>query len=94
MKLKDCEVTQRHVRNVNVAFIFGSRALTDAEAQALLAEYSVAHGPNIVPGYVSPDGWQILRLGIAQTLTDPAVADVKVQVEVPPEPKPKKSKGG
>ncbi len=60
MRLADCEITHRHIRGHNVAFVFGARAVSDDEAQALADEWTEAYGPIALPGYVSPQGWQSL----------------------------------
>lgn len=60
MRLADCEITHRHIRGHNVAFVFGSRAVSDEEAQALADEWVDTYGPIALPGFVSPQGWQSL----------------------------------
>lgn len=60
MRLADCEVTHRHIRGHNVAFLFGPRGISDAEATALAEEWSHTYGPVRLPAYVSPDGWRTL----------------------------------
>lgn len=60
MKLTDCEVSHRHIRGHNVAFLFGPRALSDDERAELLAEWHKAYGPDATPAYASPAGWQVL----------------------------------
>lgn len=60
MKLSDCEISHRVVRGTVVVFLFGARALSAEECVSLLWQYEDAHGPGVVPAYVSPDGWQVL----------------------------------
>jgi hypothetical protein len=59
MKLQDCETMQLHIRGVSAVVLIGDRAVTGAEAAALLAEYDAAYGHNARPlVYFSKEGWQ------------------------------------
>lgn len=60
MRLADCEVTHRHIRGHNVAFLFGPRGISDTEARALAEEWAHTYGPVRLPAYASPDGWRTL----------------------------------
>lgn len=60
MRLADCEVTHRHIRGHNVAFLFGPRGISDAEARELAEEWGQTYGLVRLPAYVSPDGWRTL----------------------------------
>lgn len=61
MKLTDCEIAFHHMRGHNVAFVFGARAITDSESGAIAAEWVDLYGPVPLPGYVSKDGWQVIK---------------------------------
>lgn len=64
MKLDQCTVTHAHCRGISTRFICGPRALSDAERADLLAEFVETYGPpQIVPAYISADGWQLLTIG-------------------------------
>lgn len=62
MDLSQFEYILRHIRGRNVGFYAGDKALSADEAAALLAAHEKAYGPGLRPGYVSPDGWQVLEV--------------------------------
>ncbi len=66
MKLANCEIFHHCIRGTNTVFIYGDRALTAEEAQALAAEYAETFGPFKAPAFVSPDGWQLLQAAEAK----------------------------
>lgn len=68
MNLSDCDISHLHVRGHNVALITGSRGLSDAEAAALLEQFTAVYGIDRQPAYVSRDGWQLLAAPVAGPL--------------------------
>jgi glyoxylate carboligase len=80
MKLSDCEILHIHARNCPGAVVIGARAVTEAEAAELLAEFAEVSG--LPAAYFSRAGWQTLAVAPQAPAEAPAAKPAAKKAKV------------